>query len=65
MKIMAAAALVHVSERGKDLKKYALLPRRGRPGSRYNVAKKLTVKKLICPRRGWGRLWACSWPRAN
>ena len=47
---MAAAALVHVSERGKDLKKYALLATGGAaPVHAYNVAKKLTVKKLICP----------------
>jgi N-methylhydantoinase A len=47
---MAAAALVHVSERGKDLKKYALLATGGAaPVHAYHVAKKLTVKKLICP----------------
>ena len=47
---MAAAALVHVSERGKDLKKYALLATGGAaPVHAYNVARKLTVKKLICP----------------
>jgi N-methylhydantoinase A len=47
---MAAAALVHVSERGKDLKKYALLATGGAaPVHAYHVAKKLTLKKLICP----------------
>ncbi len=47
---MSAAALVHVSERGKDLKKYALLATGGAaPVHAYNLAKKLTVRKLICP----------------
>jgi N-methylhydantoinase A len=47
---MAAAALVHVSERGKDLKKYALLATGGAaPVHAYHVARKLTIKKLICP----------------
>ncbi len=47
---MAGAALVHVSERGKDLKKYALLATGGAaPIHAYHVAKRLTVKKVICP----------------
>ena len=47
---MAGAALVHISERGKDIKKYALLATGGAaPVHAYHVAKKLTMQKLICP----------------
>jgi len=47
---MAAAAMVHISERGKDLKQYALLATGGAgPVHAYHVAKKLTLRKLICP----------------
>jgi N-methylhydantoinase A len=47
---MSAAALVHISERGKDIKDYALLATGGAgPVHAYNLAKKLTIKKLICP----------------
>lgn len=47
---MAGAALVHISERGKDLQNYALLATGGAaPVHAYHVAKKLTMRKLICP----------------
>lgn len=47
---MSAAALVHISERGKDINDYALLATGGAgPVHAYNLAKKLTIKKLICP----------------
>jgi len=47
---MSAAALVHISERGKDINDYALLATGGAgPVHAYNMAKKLTIKKLICP----------------
>jgi len=47
---MSAAALVNISERGKDIKDYALLATGGAgPVHAYNLAKKLTIKKLVCP----------------
>lgn len=47
---MSAAALVHISERGKDINDYALLATGGAgPVHAYHMAKKLTLKRLICP----------------
>ena len=47
---MASAARVHVAERGKDARDYALLPTGGGgPLHSYYVASKLGVPRIICP----------------
>ena len=47
---MASAARVHVAERGKDPRDYALLPTGGAgPVHAYPVASKLGLKRVICP----------------
>lgn len=47
---MASAARVHVAERGKDPRDYALLPTGGAgPVHAYYVASKLGLKTVICP----------------
>jgi len=48
---MASAARVHIAERGRDPRDYALLSTGGAgPVHAYFVAKKLGLRKLICPR---------------
>lgn len=47
---MASAARVHIAERGKDPRNYAILPTGGAgPVHAYYVAKKLGLKRVICP----------------
>lgn len=47
---MASAARVHIAERGKDTRKYALVTTGGGgPLHGYQVARKLGLKTLICP----------------
>jgi len=47
---MASAARVHIAERGKDPREYALLPTGGAgPVHAYYVAMKLGLPKVICP----------------
>ncbi len=47
---MASAARVHIAERGKDPRDYALLPTGGAgPVHAYYVARKLGLPRLICP----------------
>jgi len=47
---MAGAARVHVAERGRDARNYSLLTTGGGgPLHGYYVAKKLRLKRLICP----------------
>ena len=47
---MASAARVHVAERGKDAREYALLPTGGGgPVHAYYVAIKLGLPRIICP----------------
>ena len=47
---MASAARVHVAERGKDPRNYALLATGGAgPVHAYYVARKLGLERLICP----------------
>lgn len=47
---MASAARVHIAEQGKDPRQYTLLATGGAgPVHAYYVAKKLGVKRLICP----------------
>jgi N-methylhydantoinase A len=47
---MAAAARVHISERGRDPVSYALLcTGGGGPVHGYQVARKLGIKRMICP----------------
>ena len=47
---MASAARVHIAERGRDPRDFALLSTGGAgPVHAYYVAKKLGLKKLICP----------------
>ncbi len=47
---MASAARVHIAERGKDPRDYALLPTGGAgPVHAYYVARKLGLKRVICP----------------
>ncbi|MBI4084052.1 MAG: hydantoinase/oxoprolinase family protein [Candidatus Lambdaproteobacteria bacterium] len=47
---MASAARVHVAERGKDPRNYALLPTGGAgPVHAYYVAKKLGLSRVVCP----------------
>ncbi len=47
---MASAARVHIAERGKDPRDYALLPTGGAgPVHAYYVAAKLGLKTVICP----------------
>jgi N-methylhydantoinase A len=48
---MAGAARVHVAERGRDPRDYALLCTGGAgPVHAYSVARKLGVAKIVCPR---------------
>jgi N-methylhydantoinase A len=48
---MAGAARVHVAERGRDPRDYALLCTGGAgPVHAYSVARKLGVSRIICPR---------------
>jgi N-methylhydantoinase A len=48
---MASAARVHIAERGKDPRNYALLSTGGAgPVHAYYVAKKLGLRKLVAPR---------------
>jgi N-methylhydantoinase A len=48
---MASAARVHIAERGKDPRRYTLLATGGAgPVHAYYVAKKLGLKKLVCPK---------------
>jgi N-methylhydantoinase A len=48
---MASAARVHIAERGKDPRRYALLSTGGAgPVHAYYVAKKLGLRRLIAPR---------------
>lgn len=47
---MASAARVHIAERGKDLRKYVLVTTGGGgPLHGYQVARKLGLKRLVCP----------------
>ncbi|MFX5522548.1 hydantoinase/oxoprolinase family protein, partial [Acinetobacter baumannii] len=47
---MASAARVHIAERGKDLRKYALVTTGGGgPLHGYHVARKLGLSRLVCP----------------
>ncbi len=47
---MAAAARVHIAERGKDPRKYALLATGGAgPVHAYHVARKLNLRRVVCP----------------
>jgi N-methylhydantoinase A len=47
---MASAARVHIAERGKDPRQYTLLATGGAgPVHAYYVARKLGVRRLICP----------------
>lgn len=47
---MAGAARVHVAERGRDPRRYALIPTGGAgPVHAYYVAKKLGLKTIVCP----------------
>jgi N-methylhydantoinase A len=47
---MAGAARVHIAERGKDPRNYAILPTGGAgPVHAYYVARKLGLRRLICP----------------
>jgi N-methylhydantoinase A len=47
---MASAARVHIAERGKDLRKYVMVTTGGGgPLHGYQVARKLGLKKLVCP----------------
>jgi N-methylhydantoinase A len=47
---MASAARVHIAERGKDLRKYALVTTGGGgPLHGYHVARKLGLSRMICP----------------
>ena len=47
---MAAAARVHMSERGRDPRDYALLPTGGAgPVHAYYVARKLGLPRIVCP----------------
>jgi N-methylhydantoinase A len=47
---MAAAARVHIAERGRDPRGYALLCTGGAgPGHAYEVARKLGLRRVICP----------------
>jgi N-methylhydantoinase A len=47
---MASAARVHIAERGKDLRKYTLVTTGGGgPLHGYQVARKLGLKRLVCP----------------
>ena len=47
---MASAARVHIAERGRDQRAYVLLATGGGgPVHGYQVAKKLGLKKMICP----------------
>ena len=47
---MASAARVHIAERGRDPRDYALLSTGGAgPVHAYGVARKLGLKRLICP----------------
>src|SRR6266851_1134426 len=48
---MAGAARVHVAERGRDPRDYALLCTGGAgPVHAYSVARKLGLTRIICPR---------------
>ncbi|WP_454651230.1 hydantoinase/oxoprolinase family protein [Bradyrhizobium liaoningense] len=47
---MASAARVHIAERGKDLRKYALVTTGGGgPLHGYHVARKLGLTRMVCP----------------
>ena len=47
---MASAARVHIAERGRDPRRYALIPTGGAgPVHAYYVAAKLGIETLICP----------------
>ncbi|MFN4089361.1 MAG: hydantoinase/oxoprolinase family protein [Alphaproteobacteria bacterium] len=47
---MASAARVHIAERGKDPRRYALLcTGGGGPLHAYYVAKKLNLRRIVCP----------------
>lgn len=47
---MASAARVHIAERGKDPRKYTLLSTGGGgPLHAYYVARKLNLKRIVCP----------------
>ena len=47
---MASAARVHIAERGKDLRKYVMVTTGGgEPLHGYQVARKLGLKRLVCP----------------
>ena len=47
---MASAARVHIAERGKDPRRYALLcTGGGGPLHAYYVARKLNLKRIVCP----------------
>jgi len=47
---MASAARVHIAERGKDLRKYVMVTTGGGgPLHGYQVARKLGLKRLVCP----------------
>lgn len=47
---MASAARVHIAERGRDPRQYALLAMGGAgPVHAYNVARKLNMRRVICP----------------
>src|SRR5690606_23932995 len=48
---MASAARVHIAERGQDPRRYTLLATGGAgPVHAFYVAKKLGLKRLICPK---------------
>ncbi|MBI4505168.1 MAG: hydantoinase/oxoprolinase family protein, partial [Chloroflexi bacterium] len=47
---MASAARVHIAERGRDPRRYALVATGGAgPVHAYRVAKKLQLKRVLCP----------------
>ena len=61
---MASAARVHIAERGRDPRRYALVcTGGGGPVNGYGVARKLGIKRLVCPpspgvASAWGLLVA-------
>lgn len=60
---MAGAARVHIAERGRDPRRYALVCTGGGPVHGYSVARKLGITRLVCPpspgiASAWGLLVA-------
>ena len=61
---MAGAARVHIAERGRDPRDYALLcTGGGGPGARAGQSRASSASRAssVRPRRAWPRPWASSW----